>query len=128
VFIDPPYPTRRADGTKSRDGSLYASDKNDDTLALRDEVLSWCRKWGGDPQIRIAVCGYEGDGYEALEGKEGWSVVAWEANGGYGNQRKKGGKKSENAARERLWFSPACEKPLVATPAPTLFDGLEDEC
>jgi DNA adenine methylase len=125
VFLDPPYPTRRADGTKSRDGSLYASDKNDDTLALRDEVLSWCRKWGEDPQIRIAVCGYEGDGYEALEGNEGWAVVAWESNGGYGNQRKKGGKKSENAARERLWFSPAC---LVTTPAPTLFDGLEDEC
>ncbi len=73
-----------------------------DLNALRDEVIVWCRKWEG-PQVLIAVCGYEGDGYEVL----GWEEHSWKANGGYANQRKKGGK-NENANRERIWFSPSC--------------------
>lgn len=119
VFLDPPYPTNRSDnGKKSRDATLYATDKGADLNALRDEVLAWCRKWGQDKQVRVAVCGYEGDGYEPLE-SEGWSVEAWEAAGGYGNQRKAGKGKSENAKRERIWFSP-----WVASQEPGLFDGV----
>ena len=121
VFLDPPYPPKRADGSKSRDDGLYANDKTQDLNVLRDECLAWCRKWGQDKLIRVAVCGYEGDGYEALE-QDGWSVQAWEANGGYGNQRKGKKRKAENAARERIWFSPACVKPLIE---PTLFDEVE---
>jgi hypothetical protein len=109
VFLDPPYPIKKKDGTKSRDGSLYATDKTGDLDALRDEVLAWCHKWGQDKRIRAAVCGYEGDGYEVLEG-EGWEVTAWEANGGYANQRRGGQGKPENAKRERIWWSPACQK------------------
>lgn len=106
AFLDPPYPANRGDnGKKSRDASLYATDKGADLDGLRDEVLAWCRKWVG-PDVRIAVCGYEGDGYAALE-QEGWSVESWEASGGYGNQSKGKGK-SENARRERIWFSPSC--------------------
>jgi hypothetical protein len=41
----------------------------------------------------------------SLEAK-GWSMHAWKASGGYGGQRKTG--KNENAARERIWFSPGC--------------------
>jgi D12 class N6 adenine-specific DNA methyltransferase len=115
VFLDPPYPAKKANGAKSRDSSLYATDKSADLNALRDEVLAWCRKWAG-PRIRVAVCGYEGDGYEAL-GSEGWSVTAWETSGGYGNQ-KKGKGKSENAKRERIWWSPSCLSER------SLFDGL----
>jgi D12 class N6 adenine-specific DNA methyltransferase len=110
AFLDPPYPSHSTNGKKSRDANLYATDKGADLNALRDEVLAWCRKWGQDKQIRVAVCGYEGDGYEALE-SEGWSVESWEANGGYANQRRAGKGKSENAKRERIWFSPACVKP-----------------
>lgn len=118
VLLDPPYPLVRADtGKKSRDGSLYATDKGADLNALRDEVLAWCRKWGIDRQIRVALCCYEGDGYEALEA-EGWTVEAWETSGGYGNQRKKGKGKSENAKRERLFYSPGCLK----SAQPGLFD------
>lgn len=106
VFLDPPYPAKRADGTKSRDDSLYVNDKLQCLDALRDEVLAWCRKWSG-PQVRIAVCGYEGDGYEALVA-EGWTEESWEAGGGYANQRRGGKGKSENAKRERIWYSPAC--------------------
>lgn len=120
VVLDPPYPVRRPDGTPSRDDGLYASDGAQDLDQLRDEVLAWCRRWGGDDHIRIAVCGYEGDGYEALV-SDGWSEFAWQTGGGYGNQR---GRKSANAGRERIWFSPACAR---AQRAPSLFDAPEDE-
>lgn len=111
VFLDPPYPTRRADtGEKSRDGSLYINDASQDLDGLRDEVLAWCRKWGPNKAVRVALCCYEGDGYESLEA-EGWSVEAWEANGGYANQRRGGKGKAENAKRERIYFSPHCLKP-----------------
>jgi DNA adenine methylase len=106
VFLDPPYPANRGDnGKKSRDNKLYATDSGADLDKLRDDVLAWCRKWEG-PQVRIAVCGYEGDGYEAL----GWETHEWETGGGYANQRRGGKGKSENAKRERIWFSPACIK------------------
>lgn len=120
VFLDPPYPTHRADnGKKSRDGSLYATDKGADLDALRDEVLAWCRRWGKNPKVRVALCCYEGDGYEPLEA-EGWTVEAWEANGGYANQRRKGRGKAENAKRERIYYSPHCVPPQRG-----LFDDVE---
>jgi hypothetical protein len=123
VMLDPPYPGVRADtGVKSRDTTLYATDKGADLNALRDEVLSWCRKWGSDRIIRIALCCYEGDGYEPLVA-EGWTVVPWETAGGYANQRKKGQGKSANAKRERIFFSPAC----VPSAQPGLFDELPQE-
>ena len=36
-------------------------------------------------------------------------VLAWETNGGYGNQGDGAGR--ANARRERVWFSPGCIKP-----------------
>jgi hypothetical protein len=122
VFLDPPYPANRGDtGKKSRCANLYATDVGADLDALRDEVLAWCVRWGADPQIRVAVCGYEGDGYEALVTDHGWEEQAWEANGGYANQRRKGKGKAENAKRERVWYSPHCLHPGLG-----LFDGLSD--
>jgi hypothetical protein len=109
VFLDPPYPAKRGDtGEKSRDASLYATDNGADLDKLRDDVLAWCVKWGSDKNIRVAVCGYEGDGYEVLVREHGWDEHAWEASGGYGNQSKAKKGKAENARRERIWFSPAC--------------------
>lgn len=123
VFLDPPYPAKRGDtGAKSRDDNLYANDKRQDLNKLRDEVLAWCRRWGTDPRIRVAVCGYEGDGYEPLE-SDGWTVFAWEANGGYANQQRKGQGKAANARRERIWFNPACLTPDKPT---DLFASVED--
>lgn len=118
VFLDPPYPIRSTTGKKSRADGLYANDKAQDLDKLRDEVLAWCRKWGGNKAVRVAVCGYEGDGYEALT-SEGWSEESWEASGGYGNQ-KRGKGKAENAKRERIWYSPHCIAPQRG-----LFDDLE---
>lgn len=119
VFLDPPYPANRGDdGKKSREANLYATDKGADLDALRDEVRDWCIKWGDDSAIRIAVCGYEGDGYEVLTDAHGWTCASWEASGGYANQRRAGKGKAANAKRERIWFNVSCKPP-----AATLFDG-----
>lgn len=123
IFLDPPYPIRDKQGKKSRDSKLYATDSSAEALdRLRDEVLDYCRERGADPKMRIAVCGYDTDGYAELEGL-GWRVVSWKANGGYGNR---GGKGNANALRERIWFSPACIDPDAEDPQLRLF-GTEDE-
>lgn len=108
LFLDPPYPDATATGEKSRDSKLYNSDlEGGDINELRDRVLAYCMDRGSDPMMRIAVCGYDTDGYAALE-TQGWQAVAWEANGGYSNRSGKG---KTNARRERIWFSPHCLQP-----------------
>lgn len=116
LFLDPPYRHHTIDGKESRSADLYSNDRAQDVNALVDDVIAYCLERGPDPLMRIAVCGYEGEGYEALEAA-GWSVVAWKASGGYGN-RKAG--ENVNAGRERIWFSPACIDPSKKNP--TLFD------
>ena len=107
IFLDPPY------STEERQGGLYAQD----SATVAAEVRTWCVEHGGDKRLRVALCGYAGEGHEALEAL-GWSVVAWKAKGGYGGQRKKAKKNgsageaseiNENAERERVWFSPGCD-------------------
>ena len=73
-------------------------------------MRAWALENGKNKDLRIALCGYEGD-HNALE-DAGWDVVAWKANGGYGNRSY--GKGRENAYRERIWFSPHCLKPARA--------------
>jgi DNA adenine methylase len=120
LFLDPPYPSHGSGGEESRDGSLYATDAGRDALdALRDEVLAYCRERGPDPRMRLAVCGYDTDGYASLV-KEGWEEVAWRAAGGYGNRSAKG---RANRGRERIWFSPHCERAAQRG----LFDALQPE-
>lgn len=117
AFLDPPYPSESVCGKKSRDATLYASDQGADLNKLRNEVRDWCVKWGDDKDIRIAVCCYEGDGYEGLTDR-GWEMESWEASGGYANQRRGGKGKAANAKRERIYFSPACVR------APSLFESV----
>jgi hypothetical protein len=125
VFLDPPYaldiermlkwfaclmgtgPEPDAKGAATnRAGHIYANDKSQDVDYLVAEVAAWCLKWGGDRSIRIAVCGLEGE-YPMLD-EARWDKVAWKSRGGYGNRTDRG---KENAARERIWFSPFCIKP-----------------
>ena len=100
VFLDPPYSTdERTDG-------LYAQDDGEVAAAVRD----WCVRWGADPRLRIVLCGYDGEGHEALAAA-GWTQTAWKAHGGYGSQGDGGegsGDGRANKLRERLWWSPAC--------------------
>jgi hypothetical protein len=108
LFLDPPYPVHTPDGKPSRAAGLYGA--GDDAAAadrIRDRVLAYCQAHGPDPLFRIAICGYETDGYEALEA-QGWEVVAWRSSGGYSNQSKR---KNINRDRERIWFSPSCLRP-----------------
>ena len=104
ILLDPPYPRKTESG--QRCDRIYGTDIHGDKSPekIRDEVLAYCLERGQNTDFRIAVCGYEGDGYEALE-KQGWSVVAWKSRGGYGN-RTDG--QNTNRSRERVWFSPHC--------------------
>ena len=95
VFLDPPY------DQNERDGELYAVE-----TPVAADVRAWCLENGADKRLRIALCGYAGEGHEALEAA-GWSVVAWKARGGYGSQGT-GTDGRENSRRERVWFSPHC--------------------
>lgn len=98
VLLDPPYSAETG-----RDQQLYAVDCG----KVAHEVREWAIANGDNPLMRIALCGYEGE--HEMPGN--WSCVAWKANGGYGNAGDDHGR--ENAARERIWFSPHCLKPIV---------------
>ncbi len=90
VFLDPPYGV--GNGVEYEDGSGD----------IASEVWEWAVANGNDPKLRIVVAGYE-DGREL---PEGWTIVQWNTNGGYGNQRKT--KDNDNRLKERLWCSPHC--------------------
>lgn len=107
VFLDPPY-RKTINGVENRAADIYANDKAQDVDGLCDEVQAWCLKWGDNPEIRIALCGLEGE-YPLLDAA-GWECVPWKSRGGYGNRTERG---RENAARERIWFNAACVRPTV---------------
>jgi DNA adenine methylase len=94
IMLDPPYAPKSV-GAKS---DLYQS--WDD--AVSEKVRQWAIENGKNPNLRIALCGYEGE----HDMPAGWTLVHWKAVGGYGNQRKD--KSNQNAHRERIWFSPYC--------------------
>lgn len=98
VFLDPPYSTEAG-----RDMNLYGHESG----TVAHEARAYCLARGVDPLMRLALCGYEGEGHEELEA-HGWTAVAWKSHGGYGNRSKKG---QTNSARERIWFSPHCLAP-----------------
>lgn len=88
MFLDPPY----------LDKCTATYNHNDD---VREAVRDYCLANGGNPQFRIALCGYEGE-----HDMPGWEAYEWKTKGGYGSQSDKQGR--VNAARERIWFSPHC--------------------
>ncbi len=107
VFLDPPY----ADEAERAD-DLYATDDG----AVAHAVREWAIANGDNRDLRIALCGYEGE--HAIPAD--WECVAWKARGGYGSQGDGAGR--DNAARERIWFSPACASKQVG-----LFTNRPDE-
>lgn len=88
VVLDPPY-------------AGYEEVYNEASTISAD-VRAWAIENGDNPQLRIALCGYDGE--HAMP--DGWTVVEWRAAGGHGN-RNDG---YENKHRERIWFSPHCLK------------------
>ena len=95
VFLDPPY----SDEAERQEG-LYSSDSG----SVAHSVREWALEWGKHRDMRIALCGYEGE-----HAMPGWTEIAWKARGGYGSQGNGSGR--ENAGRERIWFSKYCLDP-----------------
>lgn len=93
VFLDPPYSHELRERCYSEDHDISA------------DVRAWAIEHGDDPQMRIALCGYEGEHVMP----ESWACVAWKAHGGYSRSVRG----VANRDRERIWFSPHC---LADTP------------
>jgi Fe-S cluster biogenesis protein NfuA len=91
VFLDPPY---HAPGTER--SAVYTHD----TDTIWRETRDWAVANGDNPELRIALCGYEGD----HEIPDSWECVEWKASGGYGRSARG----RANRDRERIWFSPHC--------------------
>lgn len=96
VFLDPPYSFEAG-----RDNSLYTVESG----TVAHDVRRWAIANGDNPQMRIAICGYDTE----RTMPEGWEVYRWKARGGYGSQSDGAGRK--NAERECIWFSPHCLRP-----------------
>jgi site-specific DNA-adenine methylase len=101
VFLDPPY------SHAERDSKLYSHDND-----VAADVRQWAIENGDNPQLRIALCGYDTEHGDAMP--DTWSVWRWKAAGGYGSQGN--GRGRANAGRETVWFSPACINPLESLP------------
>ena len=95
VLLDPPYLL------DERAGGLYGVE-SDCAHAVRE----WAIAHGDNPRLRIALCGYEAEGYAM---PESWECVPWKAAGGYGSRSQ--GRGRENCARERVWFNSSCLRP-----------------
>jgi hypothetical protein len=85
VLFDPPYSTT---------GAVYAQDSS----TVAGDVLRWCEVNGGNPGLRVALCGHDTE-HNALE-SQGWTVETWDKAGGYQGADD----------RERIWFSPHCKQ------------------
>ena len=89
VFLDPPYAGGEVEYSAADRGTVAA------------DVAEWAREAGKRSDMRIALCGHDGE-----HDMPGWTVVPWKARGGYGNQG--GDDEDDNRHREVIWFSPAC--------------------
>ena len=90
VLLDPPY--------SSEEHSVeYGAGSGDVAGAVRE----WALVNGGNPLLRIALCGYDGEHAMPPE----WACVPWKSKGGYSSAGKRG---HANRQRERVWFSPHC--------------------
>ena len=102
VLLDPPYSHDLRERCYSEDHDISA------------DVREWAIANGGNPEFRIALCGYEDEHGPHMPGI--WEKVFWKARGGYARTER--GK--ENREQERIWFSPYClkaELPLFAEPS-----------
>lgn len=88
IFLDPPY-------VQEGRANVYGYEHK-----IFEDVRQWAIENGGNPLLRIALCGY------AFSMPDGWKPVHWKAAGGYGSQGD--GQGRANASREIVYFSPHC--------------------
>ena len=91
VFLDPPYTKGEMDYSAGGVGGELARD-----------VQAWCLANGGNPKLRIVLCGHAGE-HDALL-QHGWHTRAWTARKGYAMTDEA----IENTASETIWCSPHC--------------------
>lgn len=101
VLLDPPY------DPDLRCRYLY----NEDEVGISAAVREWALEHGDDPDLRIALCGYEGE----HDMPSSWREYAWTAARGYASGD------NDNRAKERIWFSPHC-LPLAGPRQASLFE------
>jgi hypothetical protein len=111
IFLDPPY----AD-TANRRSNLYRKDCDQ----VANSVREWAIEQGKNQQLRIALCGYEGE----HDMPRDWEILEWKAPGGYGSQGDDTAGKM-NCHKERVWFSPACIRQSKTALWDTQFDEEE---
>lgn len=97
VFLDPPYTKGAMD---------YAAGGCGGDLAL--DVQNWCIANGGNPLLRIVLCGHDGE-HDALLA-HGWEKRGWVARTGYAKTEEA----KANSASETIWCSPHCVPEVVA--------------
>jgi DNA adenine methylase len=85
VFLDPPYSE-----AAGRAPNLYRVESK----TVAHDVREWAIEAGKDRNVRIALCGYDGEHTLPSD----WSVFAWDAGVNCGT--------AKNGRRERIWFSP----------------------
>jgi hypothetical protein len=102
VFLDPPYPH------DVREAGIYGEDDENVWFEAKD----WAIEHGSDPDLRIALCGYDGDHGIPHD----WTEYAWKAARGYASEE------NDNRNLERIWFSPHC---LPIDSQQSLFTELE---
>jgi hypothetical protein len=91
VFLDPPYFKGAMDYAAGGVGTN-----------LPAEVQAWCADNGGNPKLRIVICGHAGE-HDALLAK-GWTERKWAARKGYATTDEA----VANSASETIWRSPHC--------------------
>ena len=93
VFLDPPY-------AADMRASVYATETD-----CAADARAWAIEAGKRPDMLICLAGYDGEHAMPCD----WTAHRWKARGGFGSQGD--GRGRENAAKETLWFSPACNPP-----------------
>ncbi len=100
IVLDPPY------SHELRDKRLY----REDAPNLAAEVRAWAIANGDNPDLRIALCGLEGE----HDMPETWICAAWASTSS-----------AASRSKERIWFSPHC---LATQAQQSLFrDAAADE-
>jgi hypothetical protein len=91
IFLDPPY---------TKGAMQYAAGGVGGDLA--SQVRDWCAANGGNPKLRIVLCGHAGE-HDALL-HLGWTAHQWTARKGYAQTDEAKG----NSKGETVWASRGC--------------------